>query len=129
MTDHDQPETDQPDHDPDTHHGDTDAGPETPAGGPHTPPAGEDTAAAVAALTAERDALAAQMLRLQVANDTGVPVQLLAGDDEDQLRAHAAALVAFAETRRRPDFGGGFRGDNTPPPDLDPLRSALGRRR
>ena len=90
---------------------------------------GQDTdpTAQLASLTAERDALALQVARLTVAAETGVPAELLRGDDEGQLREHAEALKAYAAPRAVSDFGAGNRGDSIKPPDTDPLRRLIGR--
>lgn len=97
--------------------------------GAQTRPEGQETAPdpTLDEITAERDQLAAQLLRLRVANDLGVPAELLHGDDEEQLRTNAAALLRFAETRRPADFGAGNRGSVPTGPDNDPIRRILGR--
>lgn len=86
----------------------------------------DDTAARLAEVTAERDQLAAQLTRLQIAAETGVPAELLRGVTSDELRAHADALKAYA--------GQGYPSAppptpiTPPPPSTDPLRDLLGRR-
>lgn len=93
-----------------------------------TPPEQDDSPAVdVAALTAERDALAQQVTRLQVAAETGVPADLLTATAEDELRRQAEKLNEYAASRRPVDFGGGRRGEALSPRDEDPIRSALGR--
>ena len=86
-----------------------------------------DTTAELDALRAENDALVLQVARLTVAAETGVPADLLRGQDEDELREHAEALVAYAGARATPDFGAGNRGESVRPENTDPLRTALGR--
>ena len=88
---------------------------------------GHDQAAELATLAAERDELRLQVARLTVAAETGVPADLLRGGDEDELREHAEALVAYAGARATPDFGAGNRGESVRPENTDPLRTALGR--
>ena len=88
---------------------------------------GHDQAAELATLAAERDELRLQVARLTVAAETGVPADLLRGQDEDELREHAEALVAYAGARATPDFGAGNRGESVRPENTDPLRTALGR--
>ena len=117
--------------------------PETPSQGPETSPEtpvkalvddddgdqvqGDDQAAELATLTAERDELRLQVARLTVAAETGVPADLLRGQDEDELREHAEALVAYAGARATPDFGAGVRG-HVEVPDPDPVRNIFTRR-
>lgn len=86
-----------------------------------------DAAAELDALRAENEALVLQVARLTVAAETGVPADLLRGQDEDELREHAEALVAYAGARATPDFGAGNRGESVRPENTDPLRTALGR--
>lgn len=81
----------------------------------------------VAAITAERDALALQVIRLEIAAEVGVPADLLSGDNPDQVRAQAEKLAAYAASRRVPDFGAGRRGEEIRPTDTDPIRTALRR--
>ena len=86
-----------------------------------------DTTAELDALRAENDALVLQVARLTVAAETGVPADLLRGQDEDELREHAEALVAYAGARATPDFGAGVRG-HVEVPDPDPVRNIFTRR-
>lgn len=81
----------------------------------------------LAAVTAERDALALQVAKLTVASEYGIPGDLLRGDDEDQLREHAEALKTYAGSRGPVDFGAGKRGELPRRDDTDPLRTALRR--
>lgn len=82
----------------------------------------------VDAIVLERDQLAAQVARLQVAADTGVPAALLSGNTPEELAASADALKAYADSQRRtPDFGAGVRGEHIRPTDTDPIRTALRR--
>ena len=53
-----------------------------------------DPAEDLAKVTAERDALAVQVLRLTVAAETGVPADLLTADTDEALRAQATALLS-----------------------------------
>ena len=54
--------------------------------------AADELAAAQAELTAAR----AELARLRVSAETGIPVALLAGGDDGQIRARADAIVAWA---------------------------------
>jgi hypothetical protein len=101
---------------------------EAPVGSPETPdPTGSDQPAdELAAVTAERDALAVQVQRLTVAAEKGVPVDLLTGTSKDELHAQADALLSFAAERSpAADFGAGQRGGE--PTTGDPIRRLLGR--
>lgn len=73
------------------------------------------------AATAEREAADArrESLRYSIAAETGIPANLLNGDDEEAMRGHAERLKAFVETQRpstpKPDPSQGARG----PVDID----------
>lgn len=87
-----------------------------------------DPAEDLAKVTAERDALAVQVLRLTVAAETGVPADLLTADTDEALRAQAAKLTEYAQARRRPapDPSQGARGDS--PVSTDPIGDRIRRR-
>lgn len=106
---------------------------EPPQNAPETPEntdLDQDTGIAeqLATVTAERDALAVQVARMEAAAKHDVPADLLTATTADALDAQAEKLAAYVNQRRRtPDFGGGNRGELISPPDPDPLRKALGR--
>lgn len=106
---------------------------EPPQNAPETPEntdLDQDTGIAeqLATVTAERDALAVQVARMETAAKHDVPADLLTATTADDLDAQAEKLAAYVNQRRRtPDFGGGNRGELISPPDPDPLRKALGR--
>jgi hypothetical protein len=115
----------------------TPQGPETPPETPVKPPESDDRgehdqdvalAEQLATVTAERDALAVQVARMETAAKHDVPADLLTATTADDLDAQAERLAAYVNQRRRtPDFGGGNRGEPITPPAYDPLRAALGR--
>ena len=76
----------------------------------------ERTAQQIADLTKSLEAAQTDALRLRVASETGLAPDLhefLDGiTDEDQMRAKAKKLQAATAAPRKPDFGGGKRGDD-----------------
>lgn len=62
--------------------------------------AADAAAAEVAELRERLASTEAEALKARIATENGVPVALLHGDTEDELKASAEALAAFAETRR-----------------------------
>lgn len=67
---------------------------------------------------AERDAAEArvELVRVTVANEKGVPAQLLTGSTKEELEASADALLAFkGATQPALDLGQGNQGPATPP--------------
>ena len=113
------------------------ATPEPPETGPESHETHDDgqldLSAELDSLRTENAALQAQVQRLTVATEKGVPPELLTAAGVDELQAQADALLAFAESQRRPvDFGGGRRGDGEPQhhdQDRDPLRTVIRGRR
>lgn len=55
----------------------------------------------IAALEREASEARSEALRARVSTETGVPVDLLHGDDEDAIRAAAKAAVEWQEARRK----------------------------
>lgn len=55
----------------------------------------------IAALEREASEARSEALRARVSTETGVPVDLLHGDDEDAIRAAAKAAIEWQEARRK----------------------------
>jgi hypothetical protein len=76
----------------------------------------ERTAQQVAELTKNLEIAQTEALRLRIASETGLDPDLhefLDGiTDEDQMRAKAKKLQAATAAPKKPDFGGGKRGDD-----------------
>ncbi|NPD32249.1 hypothetical protein HLV35_03075 [Eggerthellaceae bacterium zg-997] len=65
-----------------------------------------------------RESAARDAARAAVAAETGVPAELIAGDDEEAMRAHAERLIRFARPAApRAPRPGTFSGDAAPADD------------
>ncbi len=80
---------------------------------------------ALAKLQQENAELRTTALKAQVAAVKGIPAELLTGSTQEELEAHADALLAFKgqAPTTTPDFGGGQRGDDSNP--VDALRRQI----
>lgn len=86
-----------------------------------------DPAAQLAEITAERDALVMEVVKMKVAAETGVPAELLLGGSETELRAQAEKITEYVKANTPTvDYGAGSRGD-VAVSDPDPARRIMRR--